>query len=75
MEKIQFITHATENYNYYQSAEIALKGGIRWIQFRMKNIDESVLEKEALKIKTLCESYGADFLINDFPQLALKIQE
>ena len=33
---IQFITHQTTNYTYEESAELALKGGIRWIQLRMK---------------------------------------
>ncbi len=73
MERLQFITHQTENNNCFQSAEFALKGGVRWIQFRMKNAEIPVQEKEALQIKKLCEDYRSVFIINDSPMLALQV--
>ena len=34
---VQFITHYTEKYSYLDSVRIALEGGCRWIQLRMKD--------------------------------------
>ena len=33
---LQFITHRTERYDYLDSVRIALAGGCRWVQLRMK---------------------------------------
>ena len=38
MLSLQFITHQTENYSYLESARMALEGGCKWIQLRMKGI-------------------------------------
>ena len=54
MEKLQFITHFTERYSYVDSARMALKGGCRWIQLRMKDATEKELESAALQVKDLC---------------------
>ncbi len=32
--ELQFITHFTDTYSYYDSARMALEGGCRWIQLR-----------------------------------------
>ena len=34
---IQFITHYTEKYSYLDSVKLALEGGCKWIQLRMKD--------------------------------------
>lgn len=35
--KLQFITHFTDTYSYLDSARMALEGGCRWVQLRMKH--------------------------------------
>ena len=35
---LQFISHYTERYSYLDSIRLALEGGCRWIQLRMKDI-------------------------------------
>ena len=50
---LQFITHYTEKYSYIDSAKIALEGGCRWIQLRMKDADESLLEETALIVQKM----------------------
>ena len=37
MQNLQFITHYTEQYGYADAARLALEGGCRWIQLRMKD--------------------------------------
>ena len=72
--KLQFITHYTEKYSYIDSARIALEGGCRWIQLRMKNADASILEETALIVQKMCKDYGATFIIDDHVLLTKKIK-
>ena len=70
---LQFITHYTEKCSYIDSAKIALEGGCRWIQLRMKDVSEATLEHHALIIQEMCKEYGATFIIDDNVFLAKKI--
>ena len=70
---LQFITHYTEKCSYIDSAKIALDGGCRWIQLRMKDVSETTLEHHALIIQEMCKEYGATFIIDDNVFLAKKI--
>ena len=70
---LQFITHYAEKYSYIDSAKIALEGGCRWIQLRMKDVSEATLEHHALIIQEMCKEYGATFIIDDNVFLAKKI--
>ena len=63
--RLQFITHYNKKYSYEDSARIALEGGCRWLQLRMKDVEESILEESAIKIQKMCKDYGATFIIND----------
>ena len=72
--RLQFITHYTEKYSYIDSARIALEGGCRWIQLRMKDADESLLEETALIVQQMCREYGATFIIDDNVHLCKKIK-
>ena len=71
---LQFITHYTEKYSYIDSARIALEGGCRWIQLRMKEAEESVLEETALIVQKMCKDYEATFIIDDYVSLVKKIK-
>ncbi|MBO7322724.1 MAG: thiamine phosphate synthase [Bacteroidales bacterium] len=70
---LQFITHYNERYSYEDSAKIALEGGCRWIQLRIKDAEEKFLEQMALRVQSLCREYGATFIIDDNVLLAKKI--
>ncbi len=72
--RLQFITHQTERYSYIDSARIALEGGCRWIQLRMKDADETLLEETALIVQKMCKDYDATFIIDDNVFLAKKIK-
>jgi thiamine-phosphate pyrophosphorylase len=71
--RLQFITHYNENCSYEDSAKIALEGGCRWIQLRIKDGEEEFLEQMALRIQSMCREYGATFIIDDNVLLAQKI--
>lgn len=71
--KLQFITHVTERYGYLDGARMALEGGCRWIQLRMKDASLDEVEAMALPVQTLCRRYGAMFVIDDHVELVKKI--
>jgi thiamine-phosphate pyrophosphorylase len=71
--KFQFITHFTDHYSYFDSTRLALEGGCRWIQLRMKDVPVEVVEAEALRIMKLCKEYGATFIIDDNVELVKKL--
>ena len=71
--KLQFITHHNERYSYIDSARMALEGGCRWIQLRMKEADEAILESAAIIIQRMCREYGATFIIDDNVALTKRI--
>lgn len=71
--KLQFITHHTDRYSYLDSARIALDGGCRWVQLRMKGADESLLEQTAITMQRMCREYGATFIIDDNVALAKRV--
>lgn len=72
--ELQFITHFTEKYSYFDAARLALEGGCRWIQLRMKEASEAEVEAEAIRVRDLCRKYGATFIIDDHVALAKKVQ-
>ena len=71
--RLQFITHYSEKYTYIESARMALEGGCRWIQLRMKDTDTSLVEDTAIVIQKMCKDYGATFIVDDHVLLAKKI--
>ena len=73
MKQLQFITHCTDKYSYYDSARMAFEGGCRWIQLRMKEATEKAVEEEALRIQSLCKEYEAIFVIDDHVELVKRI--
>lgn len=62
---IQFITHSNERYDYVEGAKLALQGGCRWIQLRMKDAMEIDFLRAAKKIRRLCDEYHATFILDD----------
>lgn len=62
---IQFITHSNERYDHVEGAKLALQGGCRWIQLRMKDAMEIAFLRAAKKIRRLCDEYHATFILDD----------
>ena len=51
--------------DFYVCIEEAIKGGVKIVQLREKNIFTKDFYEKALKVKEICKNYGALFLIND----------
>lgn len=62
---IQFITHSNNRYGYVDGARLALEGGCRWVQLRMKEATEAEFMDAAAEIGRLCKEHGATFVLDD----------
>lgn len=71
---VQFITHYTEKYSYLDSVRIALEGGCRWIQLRMKDASPEEILPIAEEALAMCREYHATFIIDDHVELAKQIK-
>jgi thiamine-phosphate pyrophosphorylase len=67
ISKLHYITASAE------AAELACRGGVRWIQLRVKNLSAAEWQQRALDVQAVCRHHGATLLINDNPALALAI--
>lgn len=70
---LQFITHYTDTIGYLDSVRIALEGGCRWVQLRMKNATVDEIRPIALEAQALCKEAGATFIIDDHVDLVKEI--
>jgi len=50
---------------FYVCIEEAIKGGVKIVQLREKNISTKDFYEKALKVKEICKNYEALFIIND----------
>lgn len=74
MKQIQFITHSNDRYGYVDGARMALEGGCKWIQLRMKGASDEDVEEAAAQIQPLCREHEAVFLLDDRVELAKKLK-
>ena len=66
---LQFITHRTERYDYLDSVRIALAGGCRWVQLRMKEMTDEEVRPVAIEAQKMCRDAGATFIVDDRVEL------
>ena len=74
MRAIQFITHEMDNVSYVEGARMALEGGCRWIQLRMKDASDDEVRKAAAEIQPMCKAHDAIFLLDDRVELAKELK-
>ena len=71
---LQFITNKTDRYNHLEGAKLALEGGCRWIQLRMKKSSREEIISVAQELKRECERYDAILIIDDYPDIAMEVK-
>jgi len=72
IEKLHFVTYDHE-LTHSELAEIALKGGARCIQVRVKGRSFSGWVKIAAQVREVCERYEATCIVNDSVAVAKSI--
>lgn len=71
--ELQFISHYNERYSYADSIRLALEGGCRWVQLRMKEATDEEVRSVALEVRRMCAEAGATFIIDDRVALAKEL--
>ncbi len=67
---IQFIMHHNDRFSYLDSARLALEGGCKWIQLRMKEASDAEIVACGKEVSALCKKYGATFIVDDHVEIA-----
>ena len=70
---LQFITHYNDRWSYLDSVRLALEGGCRWVQLRMKDASVEQIRPVAIKAMQMCRDAGATFIIDDHVHLVKEI--
>ena len=73
MRSIQFITHQNDCIGYAEGAKMALEGGCKWIQLRMKDATDDEVRSVAAEIQPLCKQKEAIFLLDDRVELVREL--
>lgn len=70
INNLHYITQDVPGKSHWQLAEAACKGGVRWVQLRVKNKSEEEWLNIALKTRDVCKKYGSTFIVNDNVEIA-----
>ncbi|MCI9606603.1 MAG: thiamine phosphate synthase [Muribaculaceae bacterium] len=71
---LQFITHPSERYSIVEEAQMAIEGGCRWIQLRMKDASDDEVRQVAMELIPLCKENDAFLIIDDRVQLVNELK-
>lgn len=72
--QLQFITMDATSRSHAEQARLACEAGVRWVQVRIKGMEPAEWENEARQVVRVCREFGAVCIINDNPEIALKVQ-
>ena len=70
---LQYISHSTQQISYAEGIRMALEGGCRWIQLRMKDASSEEIVACAEEVLPLCRRHGAKFLLDDHVELVRQL--
>ena len=65
MTSIQYITHENQRLSYIDGAILALMGGCKWVQLRMKEASDEEFLVVGSQLRELCKTYSATFILDD----------
>jgi thiamine-phosphate pyrophosphorylase len=71
---LYFITSSDFGWSHEELAEMVLKAGVKFIQFREKAMNAKQMYEIAKRIRKLTYDYSATFIVNDRVDLALAVE-
>ena len=69
---IQFISHSNERCSYLDGIRLALEGGCKWVQLRMKDAPDEQVAQLGVQARELCDRYGSKLILDDRVELVAK---
>lgn len=73
ISKFQYITNYTSATSHLDQVKAAIKGGVKWIQYRPKNISKVDMIKEGQEIASYCKEHSVTFIMNDSVDIAMEL--
>ncbi|MCR5455546.1 MAG: thiamine phosphate synthase [Bacteroidales bacterium] len=70
---VQFVSQSTPRYSHVDTIRLALQGGCRWVQLRMKDSPDYEIIAAAAQVRQLCDDFNAVFIIDDHVELVKQI--
>ncbi|MGL5684081.1 MAG: thiamine phosphate synthase [Marinifilaceae bacterium] len=70
---LQYITDHKEGVTVCEQVELACRGGVKWIQLRMKEATTQEWLEIGSLVKSICLRYGSLFIINDHVDIARQL--
>lgn len=67
---LMFITHPSERYTIAEEVQMALEGGCRWIQLRLKDATDEEFRETAVEVIPLCKEAEAILVFDDRVDMA-----
>ena len=71
---LQFITHPSTRYSIEEEVQMAIEGGCRWIQLRMKDASDEEVRETALQIIPMCRETDTFLIIDDRVELVNELK-
>lgn len=71
---LQFITNPSEKYSIAEEVQMAIEGGCRWIQLRMKDASDEEVRNVALEIIPMCQETDTFLIIDDRVELVNELR-
>ncbi len=71
---LQFITHPSDKYSIAEEVQMAIEGGCKWVQLRMKDASYDELRDTALEIIPLCKENDVILIIDDNVELVKELR-
>lgn len=73
IDRLQYISQPSAEGSHLASIRKALGADCRWIQLRIKDEPAERILPQALQAAELCRQFGARLIINDHPDIAVKV--
>lgn len=71
---LQFITHESDRYSIAEEVQMAIEGGCRWIQLRMKDASDEEVRATAIDIIPMCQETDTFLIIDDRVELVNELK-
>ncbi len=71
---LQYITNDTDLYNIAEEVQMAIDGGCRWVQLRMKNATDDEVREVAAEIIPMCQENDVFLIIDDRVELVNELR-
>lgn len=74
MTELQFITQNHPSKEHWELAYEACFAGVRWVQLRVKDVSQSEVKFQAVRVRDFTRrNFGATFILNDDVELAKEV--